>query len=469
MAGMTRRSAIKAGAAAALAAAVDAPAVAAARAPEVVVVGAGVFGACTARALQRAGRRVLLLDAWAPAHARASSGGESRLTRGSYGADEVYTRMAWDSLAEWRALSARAELPLFHRAGVLFFFPTAEDYVHRTIEVHRRLRLPTAAARPRARCAAAFPMIDFDGVELGLWEPEFGALMARRAVQTMVAEFVAAGGEYRQRRRPAAASGRRAAAAHQACRAARNCPPPGSSSPAARGCPSCSRDLLGQPHLPDPPGGLLLRAPRPATTASRPAGCPAGPISTPATSSTASPTSKAAASRSPTTGTARRSTPTPATAPPPPPRSPRSRAYMERRFPGLRGAPLSEARVCQYENSANGDLLIDFHPRRPNVFLVGAGSGHGFKHGPAVGAYAAELRDGHARRARAPLLARLQGRAAGPGGALKERMMEQPIDTFRSSTWGWLRGTLAGWGTIALVPVGILLTAPGEWGRWPLS
>ena len=46
--------------------------------------------------------------------------------------------------------------------------------------------------------------------------------------------------------------------------------------------------------------------------------------------------------------------------------------------------------------------------------------------------------------------------------------MEQPLDTFRSSTWGWLRGTLAGWGTVALVPIGILLTAPGEWGRWPL-
>jgi uncharacterized membrane protein YdbT with pleckstrin-like domain len=46
--------------------------------------------------------------------------------------------------------------------------------------------------------------------------------------------------------------------------------------------------------------------------------------------------------------------------------------------------------------------------------------------------------------------------------------MEQAIDSFRSSTWGWLRGTLAGWGTIALVPIGILLTAPGEWGRWPL-
>lgn len=46
--------------------------------------------------------------------------------------------------------------------------------------------------------------------------------------------------------------------------------------------------------------------------------------------------------------------------------------------------------------------------------------------------------------------------------------MEQPLDTFRSSTWGWLRGTLAGWGTIALVPISILLTGTGEWGRWPL-
>ncbi|HEX2764734.1 MAG TPA: PH domain-containing protein, partial [Allosphingosinicella sp.] len=46
--------------------------------------------------------------------------------------------------------------------------------------------------------------------------------------------------------------------------------------------------------------------------------------------------------------------------------------------------------------------------------------------------------------------------------------MEQPLDTFRSSTWGWLRGTLAGWATMALVPLGILLTAPGEWGRWPM-
>ena len=87
-----------------------------------IVVGAGAFGAWTAWNLLRKGERVLLLDAWGPAHARASSGGESRVTRTAYGGDEVYTRMAWDSLVDWRWLSERSGLPVFHQTGVLFFF-----------------------------------------------------------------------------------------------------------------------------------------------------------------------------------------------------------------------------------------------------------------------------------------------------------------------------------------------------------
>jgi len=66
-------------------------------------------------------------------------------------------------------------------------------------------------------------------------------------------------------------------------------------------------------------------------------------------------------------------------------------AFRDRRFPMLKNAPLTEARVCQYENSSNGDFLIDRHPDMPNVILVGGGSGHGFKHGPEVGRLAADL------------------------------------------------------------------------------
>src|SRR6266702_7972501 len=72
---------------------------------DVIVVGAGVFGAWAAWKLHEMGKRVLLVDAWGPAHSRASSGGESRLIRTEYGGDELYTRMAWESLPQWQALS----------------------------------------------------------------------------------------------------------------------------------------------------------------------------------------------------------------------------------------------------------------------------------------------------------------------------------------------------------------------------
>jgi glycine/D-amino acid oxidase-like deaminating enzyme len=61
------------------------------------------------------------------------------------------------------------------------------------------------------------------------------------------------------------------------------------------------------------------------------------------------------------------------------------RVYLAQRFPALADAPLVEARVCQYENTSNGDFLVDQHPEHENVWLVGGGSGHGFKHGPAMG------------------------------------------------------------------------------------
>jgi sarcosine oxidase len=125
---LTRRVAL-----AAAASALAAPAIVRAQSlgggARVTVIGAGAFGAWTAEHLRRSGMKVQLLDAWGPAHSRASSGGESRMTRGAYGRDEVYTRMALDSLAEWKALSARSELPLFHPVGVLFFFAKTEAYV----------------------------------------------------------------------------------------------------------------------------------------------------------------------------------------------------------------------------------------------------------------------------------------------------------------------------------------------------
>src|SRR5271168_1550781 len=88
---------------------------------DVVVGGAGVFGSWTANFLQRAGKRVLLLDAYAPGNSRASSGGESRIIRMGYGADEIYTRWSMRSLPLWQKLFVESGQPtLFHPTGVLW-------------------------------------------------------------------------------------------------------------------------------------------------------------------------------------------------------------------------------------------------------------------------------------------------------------------------------------------------------------
>ena len=116
--------------------------------------------ACSApgprRSCWRPGKSVLLLDAWGPAHARASSGGESRMTRGAYGADEVYTRMAWTRCAEWRALSAAPGLPIFHETGVLFFSPRSTP-ISRADDAGPPPARPADRAARRRGAAAALP------------------------------------------------------------------------------------------------------------------------------------------------------------------------------------------------------------------------------------------------------------------------------------------------------------------------
>jgi len=72
------------------------------------------------------------------------------------------------------------------------------------------------------------------------------------------------------------------------------------------------------------------------------------------------------------------------------------REYVGFRFPALKNAPLVESRVCQYEQTPDSHFLLDRHPKNENVWLLGGGSGHGFKHGPALGEMMSRLilRDG---------------------------------------------------------------------------
>jgi glycine/D-amino acid oxidase-like deaminating enzyme len=352
----------------------------------VVVVGAGVFGAWTAHHLQLQGHHVTLIDAWGPAHSRASSGGESRLTRAAYGKDAIYTRMAMDSLPQWKALSAIAGLPVFVPCGVLFFFPTEEPYVRDSIRAHRAVGLSTDVFS-QAEMARRFPMIDFDGISIGLYEPGFGALMARRSVQTLVARFVKAGGIYTK---GFVEPPEHAAAELNEVRLSSG------ERIQAEGFVFALGPWLGK-FFPDVIGPkiqptrqeVFFFAPPAGDRRFLPGSMPgwadfnAGDIfyGFPDLESRGVKFAHDAHGVDVDPDTQDRRPTEAALA--------EIIAFRDRRFPSLRAAPLTEARVCQYENSSNGDFLIDVHPRWSNALLVGGGSGHGFKHGPEVGRHAA--------------------------------------------------------------------------------
>jgi glycine/D-amino acid oxidase-like deaminating enzyme len=355
-----------------------------------VVVGAGVFGAWTAEHLRRAGQTVTLIDTFGPAHSRSSSGGESRMTRAGYGKDSIYARMARDSLVEWQKLSDSAGLPILNRHGVLFFFQGDSPYLRDSLAVHRRLGLPTESLSA-AQMARRFPMIDFAGVTAGMFEPGFGALMARRAVQTLVARFEAEGGQRRQVAILPPARTRRLDELRTS---------DGSKIEGDRFVFACGPWL---PKLfPDLLAGRIVATRQEVFTFAPPAG-----------------DSMYQPSRMPgwadfNGGDVYYGFPDlegkgvkfahdahgVEVDPDTQSRVPSERAladviaFRDRRFPGLRNAPLATAEVCQYENSGNGDFLIDRHPQWSNVVLVGGGSGHGFKHGPEVGRLAAGLMHG---------------------------------------------------------------------------
>jgi glycine/D-amino acid oxidase-like deaminating enzyme len=307
------------------------------------------------------------------------------MTRAAYGKDAIYSRMAFASLAEWKALGERSGLPIFVSHGVLFFTAFPDDYFAETLAVHRQLGLPSEELG-RAEMQQRFPMIDFSDVELGVYEPGFGALMARRGVQALVTEFTASGGTFAE----AHARIPEQQGPLHSIRLSNGAELEADAFVIAAG-PWLGKifpDLLGGRVVPTRQE-IFYFAPPAGDRRFQPGAMPGwadfnsgdffygfpdieargvkfahdvhGPVVDPDTQSR-EPTEAALAEII---------------------------AFRDRRFPLLRGAARTGAEVCQYENSSSGDFLIDFHPDMPNVLLVGGGSGHGFKHGPEVGRYAA--------------------------------------------------------------------------------
>src|SRR5437899_329832 len=164
----------------------------------VTVVGAGAFGGWTALYLLRAGARVTLLDAWGPGNSRASSGGETRVIRGTYGPDSPYTEMTARAFPLWRKHEKEWKRKMLVRTGVLWMAASEDDTFERgSVQMLRaaKMKYQELSAREMSK---RWPQINFEGVSWGIYEPESGYLTARTACRQVVESFIAEGGEYRQ-------------------------------------------------------------------------------------------------------------------------------------------------------------------------------------------------------------------------------------------------------------------------------
>jgi monomeric sarcosine oxidase len=353
--------------------------------PRVVVVGAGVFGTWTAHHLLAAGCKVTLIDAYGPANPRASSGDQSRILRCGYGADEIYSDYARRSTRQWRALQERAGVPIWHPCGVLLLADAGDPYAIATRQTLERGAHAVDILEP-ARLRERYPHLEAGDVSMALLEPECGVLMARRAVRTLAAELVRSGASLlRGKAIVSTTSGRM-----------------GSIAVAGGGAISADRFVFAcGPWLPSVLASSLAGRIRPTRQTVVYFGTPAGDDRFAHAHTPAWIDRPAGIYGIPELEDAGLKVGIDEHGPPIDPdtddRTPaadvvaRARAWVERRFPAMKGAPVIRTRICQYENTSSGDLLIDRHPDYDNVWVVGGGSGHGFKHGPVVGELAARL------------------------------------------------------------------------------
>jgi sarcosine oxidase len=365
---------------------------------QVVIVGAGTFGASLAWWLARAGERVTLVDQFEPGDRRATSGGETRLIRCSHGADADYTAMARRARGLWRELEAESGEELMLDRGVAWFAHTEDGWDAASERTLAALGIPVERLSVD-EATRLYPSLRGDDLAFVLLEPEAGALRAQRAVQALAQRAVADGARLvRGRARPEGAAavledGTRLEgdAVVWACggwlaglfgdlvslRVTRQELLFFDGGPAWRGVPGWvdyDRAMYGTGDI----DGLGVKAALDID----------GTSLDPDAELVDTPTTEAGV-----------------------------RAYLRDRFPALEHAPLAEARACRYELSPDSHFVAGQHPEHAGVWLLGGGSGHGFKHVPAMAELMAGALAGEPLPPRFALGARTPARSFRTAGA----------------------------------------------------
>jgi glycine/D-amino acid oxidase-like deaminating enzyme len=342
--------------------------------PSAVIVGAGVFGGSLALRLVSSGWEVTLVEQYPPGHVRAASGGESRLIRFSHGASDWYTRSSRRALDLWRELERETGTELFVPSGVAWFLSAAHGWGDESERVLQEQGIATERLEP-AEGARLFPSFNGSGLDSILYEPEAGVLRARDATRA-IAEL----------------------AIERGTRLVIGTAAPDGDSVAVEG------DRLEADRVVWA-GGAWLAGLFPDLVDLRVTrqdvyffGAPAdwqapeipawvdfdngvyGVGDLDGRGFKASP-DREGPPFDPDSGERIASDE----------KEREARDYLALRFPALAGAPLVGTRSCPYSLTEDTNFLVAPHPEHERVWLLGGGSGHGFKHGPALAEYVERL------------------------------------------------------------------------------
>ena len=359
----------------------------------IAVIGAGAFGGWTAHHLLKKGYDVTLLDVFGPGNSRASSGGDSRVIRGIYGEDKIYVDLVARSFKLWKRYQKQWQKSLYFPTGALWFFQVDDTYAQKSLPIVNQAGLKSEQLSKK-EVEKKFPQIDLNGLKSFYFEHEAGYLPARHCCQVVLENFVKKGGEYKQL---AVEPGKilnnkltelilsdgsklNADSYVFACgpwlskifpNALKDIITPTRQEVFFFGTPYGDSSLFesNMPVWVDFGKKIWYGIPgadwRGFKVADDTRGAEFDPTSG---DRTASKTGLESA-----------------------------RNYLAKRFPSMKDAPLLESRVCQYENSPDGNYIIDKHPEAENTWVIGGGSGHGFKLGPALGEFVADRVIGNKR------------------------------------------------------------------------
>ncbi|SFE76210.1 NAD(P)/FAD-dependent oxidoreductase [Thermoflexibacter ruber] len=357
----------------------------------ITVIGAGAFGGWTALFLLRNGFKVTLIDAWGAGNSRSSSGDETRVTRSTYGANEAYFDLNVRALELWKTHQKLWNKSLFFNSGILWFCyeahpPIIEDslpFMQKHGLAYQYIPLQEAKQR--------FPHIYVDDLHHLVFDPYGGYLKARESCQAVQEAFVKEGGTYLQAQvSPATIKNERLENIRLS---------DGSIWQSHVFIFACG-SWLGQ-IFPEVLGEVITCTKQEAyyfgVPASHAALFDGMPVWVDLDGENFYYGIPANAARGFKIGVDKRGEIFDPTC------SNRflnqevfikASQFISHRFPALKNAPLVENRVCPYENSPDGNFILDTHPEAGNCWFLGGGTGHGFKHAPALGELAAQIISG---------------------------------------------------------------------------